>query len=113
MKVKVIRFDLVYIVPTSFLFLVVRPLLLVAMPFAPSSVLAPTLSMVLGSWSLSCFSKEGGSRGPECRYLIYQALTPPPAGSTPPFSSVPAAAWSLAACMLGAADCLWLLAGCC
>ena len=43
MKVKVIRFDLVYIVPTSFLFLVVRPLLLVAMPFAPSSVLCSYL----------------------------------------------------------------------
>ena len=49
----------------------------------------------------------------ENNQLIYQALTPPPAGSTPPFSSVPAAAGSLAACMLGAADCLWLLAGCC
>ena len=34
--------------------------------------------LAVASWSLSCFSKEGGSRGPECRYLIYQALTPPP-----------------------------------
>ena len=40
-------------------------------------------------------------------------FNPPAAGSTPPFSSVPAAAWSLAACMLGAVDCLWLLPGCC
>ena len=86
------------------------------------------------SWSLSCFSKEGGSPGPECCYLIYQdyTLPPPSRGSTPPFSSsVPAAAaaWSLlllllasrllaacwllllAACMLGAAGCL-LLAAC-
>ena len=30
--------ETLYIVSTSFLFLVVRPLLLVAMPFAPSSV---------------------------------------------------------------------------
>ena len=34
--------------------------------------------LAVASWSLFCFSKEGGSRGPECRYLIYQALTPPP-----------------------------------
>ena len=92
--------------------------------------------LAVASWSLSCFSKEGGSPGPECCYLLYQDYTPPPPsrGSTPPFSSsVPAAAaaWSLllllashlrlalgcllvaAACMLGAAGCSWLLAGCC
>ena len=28
--------------------------------------------LAVASWSLSCFSKEGGSPGPECYYLIYQ-----------------------------------------
>ena len=94
--------------------------------------------LAVASWSLSCFSKEGGSPGPECCYLIYQDYTPPLAG----FNStllllgtccccclVAAAAagisfapgsWLLAgccclllaACMLGA-GCSWLLAGCC
>ena len=77
--------------------------------------------LAVASWSLFCFSKEGGSPGPECCYLIYQDYTPPSRGSTPPLSSsVPAAAaWSLLlllashlrlalGCLLVAAAC-WLL----
>ena len=89
--------------------------------------------LAVASWSLSCFSKEGGSPGPECCYLIYQDYTPPLAGFKPFSSSVPAAAaaaWSLlllpashlrlalgcllvaAACCLHAC-CCWMLAACC
>ena len=87
--------------------------------------------LAVASWSPSCFSKEGGSPGPECCYLIYQDYTPPLAG----FSStllllgtcccccccwhlicawLLAACWLLllAACMLAAAGC-WLPAACC
>ena len=34
--------------------------------------------LAVASWSLSCFSKEGGSPGPECCYLICQDYTPRP-----------------------------------
>ena len=94
--------------------------------------------LAVASWSLSCFSKEGGSPGLECFHLIYQDYNPPPRGvqlhPSPPrylllllgrccccccwhliFAWLLAACWLLllAACMLGAAGCSWLLAGCC
>ena len=83
--------------------------------------------LAVASWSLSCFSKEGGSPGPECCYLIYQDYTPPPRGvqlhPTPPryllllllASHLRLALGCLlvaAACMLAAAGC-WLPAACC
>ena len=42
--------------------------------------IAMSRKLAVASWSLSCFSKEGGSPGPECYYLIYQDYTPPPRG---------------------------------
>ena len=68
--------------------------------------------LAVASWSLSCFSKDGGSPGPECCYLIYQDYTPLPplAGFNSTFSSsVPAAA----AAGISSAPSSWLLAGCC
>ena len=78
--------------------------------------------LAVASWSLSCFSKEGGRPGPECCYLIYQDYIPPlppSRGSTPPFSSsVPAAAaaWSLLLLLLLASHlrlALLVAAACC
>ena len=85
--------------------------------------------LAVASWSPSCFSKEGGSPGPECCYLIYQDYTPPPRGvqlhPSPPryllllllllASHLRLALGCLlvaAACCLHAC-CCWMLAACC
>ena len=73
--------------------------------------------LAVASWSLSCFSKEGGSPGPECYYLIYQDYTPPLAGFNSTLLLLGTCCCCLVAvaaacCLLAAAGC-WLPAACC
>ena len=72
--------------------------------------------LAVASWSLSCFSKEGGSPGPECYYLIYQDYTPPPRGvqlhPSPPRYLLLLLLGRCCCCLL-LACCCWMLAACC
>ena len=86
-----------------------------------TSGLCPELASTGSSRKLavasSCFSKEGGSPGPECCYLIYQGYTPPPRG----VQLHPSLLGTCCCCCLVAAAAAgissapgsWLLAGCC
>ena len=72
--------------------------------------------LAVASWSLSCFSKEGGSPGPECCYLIYQDYNPPPRGVQLHLLLLGTCCCCLvaaAAAVISSAPGSWLLAGCC